>query len=284
MRERVAAIPPVKRAHSLIIYTLLDEKMYMARSAEGGQNPCRPPKKGIIHVEGKLVLAESSWIKDILASFAPILNAGTPVEGILMTPLPRYLEGPCCARSTHMPGYEKTQHTSSLLSQLHHSRRAIKDIMASKGIKNVRAANMAKLVADSGSGWADASTPNIGTYQELVAAIIAEIPGRLGEKAISMMSGKNKRPREGDDGGPTQKKYGGWGNNPSGGSEHMGGGSQLGYIDRGGHRGRRGPGGGHAGHYNRGGRGGHRGHGGRGGRPRGHGGQPWAYKQSPYFY
>ncbi len=45
VREKVADLPPAKRQHALVIYAILDDKLFMARAPDGGQAPCKPPKK-----------------------------------------------------------------------------------------------------------------------------------------------------------------------------------------------------------------------------------------------
>ena len=76
VREKIAEIPPGCRQNSLVVFSILDDKLYMARSSEGGQTPCRSDKKGVTHVEGKLILAlESGWLKEVLSSYQPLLEA-----------------------------------------------------------------------------------------------------------------------------------------------------------------------------------------------------------------
>ena len=79
-----------------------------------------------------------------------------------------------------MVGYKKDDHKTELLAQLHKARRFLRGALKVKGI---RVANLAKLVADSGAGWADGITAHLGAYQEMVAGLITEIPARLAEKA-----------------------------------------------------------------------------------------------------
>ena len=45
----------------------------------------------------------------------------------------------------------------------------------------MKVANMAKICGSV--GWAEAIIAPLGTYQEVVAALIAELPGRLAERA-----------------------------------------------------------------------------------------------------
>ena len=116
------------------------------------------------------------------------------VEGVLLTPFPRYLDGPCCQRPTHMVGYVKEDHKKELLIQLHKSRRFIKGAMK---IRGVRVVNMAKVVADSGAGWADPIIAHLGAYQEMVAALIADIPCRLAESSTSGALNDSRREKEG---------------------------------------------------------------------------------------
>ncbi len=259
VREKIAEMPPVKRANSLLVFAILDERLYMARSSEGGLTPCNQVKKGIVHVEGRLTLAlETSWLKEVLGQYAPLLEAGEGLEGVLLTPFPRYMDGPCCERPAHMVGYTKENQRQELMATIHKARRYLKYIVKAKG---VRVANMATVVADSSAGWADSILAHIGAYQEVVAALVTEIPGRLAERAVANAqveagggSGGGQK-RKVSTGGPAGKRHyrggggdrrgggcgssdsagrGGWGGGARGGGGRGGGSSRGGggYGDR----------------------------------------------------
>ncbi len=247
VREKISAIPHANRQKAVVVYAILDDKLYMARSTDGGQTPCKPPKKNISHVEGKLVIADGSWIREVLGLFKPLLLACEGVEGILLTPIPRYMEGPCCSKPTHMVGYSKGGHIPETLATIHHVRRQLKDTLATMKIKTTRVANLAKTVAESSAGWATPTTPNIGTYQQMVDKLSKDIPDRLAEKATqkgrALTTGSSsprpgqKRPAPPTTSGPSAK----WATSSRGGHPARGRGDRS--WRRGGNGGRGGRGG-----------------------------------------
>ena len=58
---------------------------------------------------------------------------------------------------------------------------------------------MTKVVADSVAGWADAIIAHLGAYQEMVAALIEDIPGRLAESSTNEALNESRRRKEAEE-------------------------------------------------------------------------------------
>ena len=79
------------------------------------------------HVEGRLTIAPRERVKEVVLKLSPLLTAAAGVEAVLLTPMPRYMDGPCCGKASHMEGYVKETHLGEILSLLDRTRRGLKD-------------------------------------------------------------------------------------------------------------------------------------------------------------
>ena len=200
-REAIAKTPMTIRAKSQVIFCLLDEALYMAKTVEGGWTPLRPPKKGVQHVEGELTLAPRERVKEICTSISPLLTAANGVPAVLLMPLPRWPEGPCCGKEGHMLRYDSETYLTNLLSKLEQTRRGVRDFVRMNKIEGVRVANLAKTVLEATGPWSSPLVPNFGAYQALLAKAIDEIGSRTAE-SIQAKQAK----RSGQESGPPSKR------------------------------------------------------------------------------
>ena len=192
LREAIANIPEPRRINSMVLYALLDDKCYMVKTREGALIPIRPAKKMIQHVAGTLVIAPPDLVRDVVASIGPLLKASEGVQSLLLCPIPRNINGPCCSASDHMPGYTVDGHRGRLLQQLDTIRKAAKQACRSLHV-NLKVANVGKTVIKSSGGWVDQTTPKPEIYQEIVDKSLIEVLDRREESSTSSAS-KRKLP------------------------------------------------------------------------------------------
>ena len=148
----------------------------MAKTAEGSGAPLKLPKKQVIHVEGELTVAPRERVKELCSKINPLLKATNGVSAILLMPLPRWPDGPCCSREGHCVGYTgSSTHLGGLVTKLELVRRGVKDQLRMAKIAGVRVANLAKTILSSGGPWSSPVTPNIGAYQALLTKSLEEI-------------------------------------------------------------------------------------------------------------
>ena len=83
-----------------VIYQLFDNSFHMAKTEEGGLIPAvrEPGPGGKYHVHGEAVFAPKELQYSTFNLVKPLLEAAEPYQRILVSPLPRYLQGRCCDR------------------------------------------------------------------------------------------------------------------------------------------------------------------------------------------
>jgi len=167
----------------------------------GGVVPVKEPKKETSHIPGELVMATGDLLNERVARFSTLLNSISGAAAVILSPLPRNMEGPCCSRSSHMPGYQVARHKQRLLEMLDVNRRNVKDALYLYRIRGIQSANYARTIMEH--GWRTPTAPNSAGYAALLSRILSEGVA----KQLASRSAKDKRPPN-DSGAttPSQKK------------------------------------------------------------------------------
>ena len=126
-------------------------------------------------------MAPRERVKEICSLISPLLTAAAGVPAMMLMPLPRWPDGPCCSREGHMVGYNSERHISNLLSKLEAIRRGVRDFVRLNKIDGVRVASPAKTVLEAPGPWSSPISPNIGAYQALLAKALDELASRNAE-------------------------------------------------------------------------------------------------------
>jgi hypothetical protein len=85
-----------------IIYHLFDNSVFYSTSGTGEKTlPCRGTD-GKYHVSGTLSYADRDDVKLLFSSAIPLFRAGGMYKKLLLTPIMRYIAGPCCTDSAHI--------------------------------------------------------------------------------------------------------------------------------------------------------------------------------------
>ncbi len=127
----------------------------------------------------------------IIYMVSPILQATAGLEAVLLTPLPRWPDGPGCQRPTHMVGYNKVEHMANLLTKMEAIRKSAKELIREQKKTTVWVINHAKEVIGSHGPWTDHTTPNIGAYQAILKRIQEEIATRSSMKTTEQIRLQN---------------------------------------------------------------------------------------------
>jgi len=64
--------------------------------------PRKNKEDGKFHVAGKLKMADHDILKEIVFDSIPLLRAGGNMTKLVLSPLPRYIMGPCCTDPGHV--------------------------------------------------------------------------------------------------------------------------------------------------------------------------------------
>jgi hypothetical protein len=78
-----------------VVFHMLDNSAYYGRSEDGS---CAAPKRGEdeYHVEGEVYLCGRDTLLQHFNTVNPLLDLAAKRRGIVITPLPRYLQTGCC--------------------------------------------------------------------------------------------------------------------------------------------------------------------------------------------
>jgi hypothetical protein len=233
-----------------VIYELLDNLVFLGRSADGTTTLPKRDAKGIYHVSGDLIVADKQVQLNLYKAVRPLLMAAGNRPLIVITPFPRYVSSPCCHEEGHVTNFKDGDYVDSILAQLAEVRVNFKSFLFSDRIRRVNVINPAPLMEDRMTGpyWADPVHPAADSFDRLSELVV---------ESAERLQGKRKCMEEAT---MVRETRGGWAGSTSRMREWRGPGSQHSSWDqsrgRGGYRGRPGPGRGHykagnRGHYRR---------------------------------
>ena len=105
--ENVAAlVKPLEEAASnnpgaVVVFQLYDSSIYFGSTDSGELSLPKRGEDGRYHVLGELALAEWAALRKIFNISAPLLGAAGTNKKLILSPLPRYVQGKCCTVSTN---------------------------------------------------------------------------------------------------------------------------------------------------------------------------------------
>ena len=176
VKKSIAAIPPGKLDKTVVIFQLLDNSVYMARTDEGALIPCRrESSSNRYHVDGDLMLAPRELVKNLVNLCTPILRAAGDLAKIMLVPLPRYTSDSCCEDPAHAANTREPGFKEQLLSDLNSLKKTLKDLCFNANIRNIRCLNLGGLVEDDNDNWGeDPVHPKPDCYGRIATKIIHE--------------------------------------------------------------------------------------------------------------
>lgn len=116
-----------------VVFQLLDNSFFMARTEEGSLIPTRKELGGSYHVDGDLVMAPKEMQFHNLSTIRLLLEAAGNLRKVLVAPIPRYLLQPCCQDARHIANMRGTPEDS-----IFQSRRNVRDFVFRLGIRNIK--------------------------------------------------------------------------------------------------------------------------------------------------
>ena len=105
-----ALVKPLEEAASsnpeaVFVFQLYDSSIYFGSSDSGELSLPKRGKDGRYHVVGELALAEWAALKKIFNISAPLLRAAGSNRKLILSPLPRYVQGKCCEDRQHITNF-----------------------------------------------------------------------------------------------------------------------------------------------------------------------------------
>jgi hypothetical protein len=129
-----------------VVYFVYDNNVYKAKKENGDIGPTvklRGSNK--YHVVGELCIVG----RDEFNKSVPILRAGGNLNKIVLSPLVRYAQGPCCDAQGHCTNFGEKSYREMLGEAMAHLEEWVKDVTFSKRIRNFKGISATEAVTIS---------------------------------------------------------------------------------------------------------------------------------------
>ena len=112
--EETAANNPA----AIFVFQLYDSSVYFSSSDSGELSLPKRGEDGRYHVMGELAFAEWAVLKKIFNTSSPLLRAAGGSMKLILSPLPRYVQGKCCDDKQHITNYRTTGYATEMGNSL----------------------------------------------------------------------------------------------------------------------------------------------------------------------
>jgi hypothetical protein len=179
---------------------MFDDSFYLSATEEGGLIPLSKDVDGNLHCFGGLVVAPKELQHKVFKQVAEEISRIKNNPIIILVPLPRYRDQPCCNNPEHMANRGKTEFSKTLDESVYQSRVNFKDFAFRYGLRNVRTVGTWSSVKRMAQPWADQIHLTGEGYSLIARAMVEAIEElkkkRSGGEAVE--APKAKRPRQED--------------------------------------------------------------------------------------
>jgi len=191
------------RGQYVLVYCMMEHLVYrdnMSRTAIRGAG-------GVDHIVGDVHLIEDHQISGIANQVKPVLAAGGQGPKIIVSPVPQYINAPCCSNINHCANVDRPEYRSKLHSMLPVIGRQIGGMLASEaGIRRFRVINVTQKVINAPADRDTHDPPELSSsaYRAVLEMVLEETPGIIAKRKPDYGGpDRNVRPRRGSYGGPT---------------------------------------------------------------------------------
>jgi len=138
---------------TIIVYQMYDSSVYFSSSRPGEMAlPKKNKEDGIFHVVGRLKMADHDSFKEVVTDSIPLLRAGGGNIKIVLSPLPRYIMGPCCSNPDHVTNHGGSKYAEEMGARLADMCEWQEDFLYFKRIKKVKTLFPGSLIGDMKEG------------------------------------------------------------------------------------------------------------------------------------
>ena len=168
------------KAH-VIVYCLYDGNCYIE---ENGRRSYQS-SDGTTHLEGPVHFPTKSRLEPSVLKTLPLFDCAKESMKSVITPMPRFISGPCCEKATHATNAGSAEYQESLKQNISSIGRYIREIAGANNIRKLRVLNVTSTVldvqkADAQGGHADSP----GTYTAVLNAILAESAAHMFKRPL----------------------------------------------------------------------------------------------------
>jgi hypothetical protein len=198
---------------SVCVLQLYDNSVYLVGGPGGVKHlPARDPT-GKYHVDGPLIVADKSGVKDLTAKFIPLLRELGECKKVFLTPLARYWLAPCCSKEDHLVNYCEPGYLPKLNNSISALRDCIRDSLFTRRVSNYRVLCPNKMIGlgpriggisdnearEHANRWgSDPVHPTAAAYQKIAEDLntdLSNIDARYTNPAKDTLMQGHKRPR-----------------------------------------------------------------------------------------
>jgi hypothetical protein len=200
LKELMSSLP----AGTPIILFCLDNSSFLAASEEGGLTPiskCIPEDDGY-HVKGDLVVAPECALHHTVELLKKLVAEFSEYQLFFVTPITRYILGPCCDADDHVTNSGNPDFLSKILSDLTKLKFALRKQLSPAtvldGIELICGAGCSKdrIEQTLRSGWADPVHPKPHIYSKMALNLIEKVAAA----STAAISQKRKRSNSSEEG------------------------------------------------------------------------------------
>ncbi len=118
VREKIAQVKDlateIDLKEAVCVLQLYDNSVYLVGGSGGVRHLPVRDSAGRYHVDGRLLVADKTCIKDLTATLAPLLQELGGCKKLILTPLARYWLSPCCEDTAHVSNYREKNYLPKL--------------------------------------------------------------------------------------------------------------------------------------------------------------------------
>ena len=146
----------------------------------------------LYHVEGELILANKAAQRNIYNMLKPIMAAGGDAPFIIITPMLRYVAGPCCESTEHLTNRSELSYLSNMMDGLEDVRRNFRSFLFSDNIRRAGVIIPSPIVEglDPATVWGEDPVHPGGDYYTKLAKLTVD--------QLEKVIGKRRRSEEED--------------------------------------------------------------------------------------
>jgi hypothetical protein len=188
-----------------VVYFMYDNNVYKSKNEDGVVGP--PTKlrgSSKYHVIGELCTVTHGEFKTVFNLSVALLRAGGDLNKIVLSPLVRYAQGPCCDEQGHCVNFGDPSYREMLGEAMAHLESWVKDFTFSKRIRNFKVLSATEAVTISkGKILKNRELKaNLGTdpvhlppdgYAKLASVIVEQVDCAFTRAKRKLLSGEQKQ-------------------------------------------------------------------------------------------
>jgi len=140
-RKEVIAELARSPSTATIIFMCLDNNAYFGSTNVGTKELAKRDNGGRYHIEGRLAVADKKDIMELVYMLNPILQEVRTLQKVFITPLPRYLNGKCCGKDSHVSNCGNEGYQAMLMDVAADFWRWARDCLHKQKVSGVRVVN-----------------------------------------------------------------------------------------------------------------------------------------------